>query len=50
MKGGARIVSDNVLITLIVIGGLLIAVFGWKLLDIGKRAMELDRSKPNDRD
>jgi hypothetical protein len=37
--------ADSVLITLIVVAGGLLAVVGWKVLDIGKRAMELDRGR-----
>lgn len=35
--------SDAVLIAVIAAVGGLAAILGWKLLDIGKRAMELER-------
>jgi hypothetical protein len=37
--------SDGVLVALIVATGVVVAVLGWKVLDIGKRAMELDRRR-----
>ncbi len=36
--------DNSVLIALIVVGGGLLSIVVWKVLDIGKRAMELDRS------
>jgi hypothetical protein len=35
--------SDGVVIALILAGGALLTTIAWKVLDIGKRAMELDR-------
>ena len=35
--------NDAVLISVIVVAGGLVAILGWKVLDIGRRAMELDR-------
>lgn len=37
--------SDSVLIAAIVTGGVTIAAIGWKLLDVGKRAVELERHR-----
>lgn len=37
--------SDAVLVSVIIVVGLAVTVLGWKLLDIGKRAMELDRGR-----
>jgi hypothetical protein len=35
--------SDALWMTVIAVAGGLVAVLGWKVLDIGKRAMELER-------
>lgn len=38
--------SEILWVAVIVVAGGLVAVLGWKILDIGKRAMELERDQP----
>jgi hypothetical protein len=42
--------ANSVLIALIAVIGGLAAVLGWKVLDIGKRAMELERTESGARE
>ena len=41
--------SESLWVAVIVVAGGLVAVLGWKLLDIGKRAMELERERKGPR-